>query len=156
MADARVIVNQASALRARAQSIAEKVEAELTLAVDAMFPMPLLMESLSALRGAFPGLPATVFTEELGGAEETLRSGAARMAIYPLRAGPTPDISAEFLTNITLVAGRRGRPPARPRASAAAARGAGAACPARADGPHRLRPEPARRHRQHMSGASPT
>jgi DNA-binding transcriptional LysR family regulator len=103
VADARVIVNQAGALRARAQSIAENVEAELTLAVDAMFPMPLLMESLSALRGAFPGLPATVFTEELGGAEETLRSGGARMAIYPLRAGPTPDISSEFLTNITLV-----------------------------------------------------
>jgi DNA-binding transcriptional LysR family regulator len=68
-----------------------------------MFPMPLLMKSLEALRGAFPSLPATVFTEALGGAEETLRSGAARMAIYPLGAGPTPDISAEFLTHVALV-----------------------------------------------------
>src|SRR6202789_718955 len=101
--DARAIVAGAMALRARAQSIAEDVEAELTLAVDAMFPMPLLMKSLEALRGAFPHLPATVFTEALGGAEETLHSGAARMAIYPLRAGPTPDISAEFLTHVALV-----------------------------------------------------
>jgi DNA-binding transcriptional LysR family regulator len=101
--DARAIVDSAKALRARAESIAQDVEAELTLAVDATFPMPLLMESLKALRGAFPQLPATVFTEALGGAEDILRSGAARMAIYPLRDVPTPDISADFLTSIRLV-----------------------------------------------------
>jgi DNA-binding transcriptional LysR family regulator len=101
--DARAIVGQAKALRARARSIAEDVEPELTLAVDATFPMPLLMRCLEALRLEFPGLPVTVFTESLGGAEETLRSGAARLAIYPLRAGPTPEIEAEFLTNITLI-----------------------------------------------------
>jgi DNA-binding transcriptional LysR family regulator len=101
--DARAIVDSAKALRARAQSIAEDVEAELTLAVDATFPMPLLIESLRALRAAFPKLPATVFTEALGGAEDILRSGAARMAIFPLRDVPTPDISADFLTSIALV-----------------------------------------------------
>ena len=100
--DARTIVASAMALRARAQSIAQDVEAELTLAVDATFPMPLLMRSLEALRGAFPLLPATVFTEALGGAEETLRSGAARMAICPLHGGVTPEIDAEFLTTIKL------------------------------------------------------
>jgi len=103
LGDARAIVESAKALRARAQSISEDVEAELTLAVDATFPMPLLMKSLEALRGAFPQLPATVFTEALGGAEEILRSGAARMAIYPLNSGPTSDISAEFLTRIALI-----------------------------------------------------
>src|ERR1700678_124397 len=66
--DARAIVESAKALRARAESIAADVEAELTLAVDATFPMPLLMKSLEALRGAFPTLPATVFSEALGGA----------------------------------------------------------------------------------------
>src|SRR5271163_1383505 len=65
--------------------------------------MALLMRSLEALRGAFPHLPATVFTEALGGAEDTLRSGAARMGIFPLRDRPTPDISAEFLTQVALV-----------------------------------------------------
>ena len=100
--DARAILEQARALRARAQSIAEGDEAELTLAVDPFFPMPLLMESLAALRLAFPRLPATVFTEGLGGAEETLRAGAARMAIQPMRGGPATDLSAEFLTRISL------------------------------------------------------
>jgi DNA-binding transcriptional LysR family regulator len=103
VADARAIIASAMALRARAQSIAEDLEPELTLAVDASFPMPLLVKSLEALRVAFPRLPATVFTEALGGAEEVLRSGAARMGIFPLPGGPGTEASAEFLTHITLV-----------------------------------------------------
>ena len=64
--------------------MAEDVEPELTLAVDSMLPIPLLMESLKALRVAFPLLPASVFTEALGGAEQRLRDGAARLAIYTI------------------------------------------------------------------------
>ncbi len=101
--DARAILESAKAMRARAESMAEDVEPELTLAVDAIFPMPLLMMSLNALRGEFPKLPATVFTEALGGAEQRLREGAARMAIYPLPAGPPRDLNAEFLTRIALI-----------------------------------------------------
>jgi DNA-binding transcriptional LysR family regulator len=101
--DARTILDSARAMRARAESMAEDVEPELTLAVDAMFPMPLLMESLRALRGEFPKLPATLFTEALGGAEQRLREGAARMAIYTLPVGPPPDLTVDFMTRIALV-----------------------------------------------------
>jgi DNA-binding transcriptional LysR family regulator len=101
--DARAIIEAAKAMRARAESMAEDVEPELTLAVDAIFPMPLLMMSLNALRGEFPKLPASVFTEALGGAEQRLREGAARMAISTLPAGPPRDLNAEFLTRIALV-----------------------------------------------------
>jgi DNA-binding transcriptional LysR family regulator len=100
--DARVVLDGAKAMRARAESIASDVEPELALAVDAMFPMPLLMESLNALRGEFPRLPATLFTEALGGAEQRLREGVARLAICVLPGGPPPDLSAEFLTRIGL------------------------------------------------------
>jgi DNA-binding transcriptional LysR family regulator len=101
--DARTLLASAKALRARAESMAEDVEPELTLAVDAIFPMPLLMAGLNALRGEFPKLPATVFTEALGGAEQRLREGAARMAIYTLPGGPPSDLNAEFLTRIPLI-----------------------------------------------------
>ena len=101
--DARAILESAKAMRARAESMTEGVEPELTLAVDAIFPTPLLMASLNALRGEFPKLPATVFTEALGGAEQRLREGAARMAIYTLPAGPPRDLNAEFLTRIALI-----------------------------------------------------
>jgi DNA-binding transcriptional LysR family regulator len=101
--DARSILDSAKAMRARAESMASDLEPELTLAVDAIFPIPLLMESLNALRGEFPKLPATVFTEALGGAEQRLREGAARMAMYTLPGGPPRDLTAEFLTRIALI-----------------------------------------------------
>ncbi len=100
VADCRALIVQARAVKARAQSIAEGVEPELTLAVDAVFPMPLLREGLAALRETFPDLQVTVFTEDLGGAVESLRSGEARLALCPLQGGPFPDLSAEFLVSV--------------------------------------------------------
>jgi DNA-binding transcriptional LysR family regulator len=103
--DARALIVAAGALRARAQSLAEDVEPELAIAVDALFPIPLLIESLKRLRVAFPLLPATVFTETLGGSEQRLREGAARLALYPF--APTlncpSDLKAEFMTRIVMV-----------------------------------------------------
>jgi DNA-binding transcriptional LysR family regulator len=80
----------------------DDLEPELTLAVDAVFPMPLLMQSLEALRSAFPALPATLYTEAPGGARETLMSGDARLAIYPIFSDRPPELSAEFLARIAL------------------------------------------------------
>jgi DNA-binding transcriptional LysR family regulator len=100
--DARAVLARTQALQARARGFRDDIEPELTLAVESAFPMPLLMKSLEALRLAFPTLPATLFTESLGGARETLMSGAARMAIYPIPGGPPPDVTAEFLARVAL------------------------------------------------------
>jgi DNA-binding transcriptional LysR family regulator len=100
--DARALIAAAQAIRARAQDMADDVEPELTLAVDSMFPIPLLMESLKALRVAFPQLPATVFTEALGGSEQRLRDGAARLAIYTVAPVSAPDLVSEFLTRVAM------------------------------------------------------
>lgn len=116
--DARAVLARTQAMQARALGMREDLEPELTLAVETVFPMPLLIESLRALAEAFPTLPATVFTETLGGARETLMDGAARMAIYPMFGGPPPEVAAEFLARVALVPvvaadhplGRLGRP----------------------------------------------
>jgi DNA-binding transcriptional LysR family regulator len=100
--DARALIAGARAIRARAQSMAEDVEPELTLAVDSMLPIPLLMEGLKALRVAFPLLPASVFTEALGGAEQRLRDGAARLAIYSITPASPCDLVSEFMTRVAM------------------------------------------------------
>ena len=83
--------------------MAAEVEPELTLAVDAMFPSPVLMASLKALSETFPCLAVTLFTEGLGGPEQRLRDGVARLALYaPLPTGGQ-DLEAEFLASITVV-----------------------------------------------------
>ena len=98
---ARKLVSGAEALRAKAESIAADVEPELSLAVDAMFPNPLLMQSLKVLAGEFPELPVTVFTEGLGGAEQRIRDNTARLGLYSLRP-QQDDIASEFLADIAM------------------------------------------------------
>src|SRR5450432_1687835 len=106
LADARAVLARAQAMQARAHDIRDDLEPELTLAVEAVFPMPLLMSSLQALRGAFPTLRATLMT------------GAARMAIYPIMGGAPAEVHAEFLARVALAPvaaaehplGRLGRP----------------------------------------------
>src|SRR5229473_2656340 len=101
LGDARHVVHSADMLKARAESMAAEVEPELTLAVDAMFPSPVLMASLKALSETFPCLPVTLFTEGLGGPEQRLRDGVARLALYaPLPMG-AQDLEAEFLADRT-------------------------------------------------------
>ena len=99
---ARKLVSGAEALRAKAESIASDVEPDLSLAVDAMFPNPLLMASLKALAVEFPDLPVTVFTEGLGGAEQRIRDHAARLGLYSWRP-VQDDLASEFLADISMV-----------------------------------------------------
>jgi DNA-binding transcriptional LysR family regulator len=101
--DARHLLRGADTLRARAETIAADVEPELTLAVDVVFPNKLLMASLHALRDAFPHLPVTLFTEGLGGAEQRLRDGAARLGILTPLPNSAADLEMSFLTAIPAV-----------------------------------------------------
>ena len=105
LADARAVIRGAEALKARAESIAADVEPELTLAVDALFPNDVLTDSLKDLAKEFPCLPVTLFTEGVGGAEQRLREGSARLALLVPFAGISDDREAEFLVNIPMVPG---------------------------------------------------
>jgi DNA-binding transcriptional LysR family regulator len=103
LADARHLLLGAETLKARAQSIAFEVEPELSFAVDAVLPNVALMPSLKGLSELFPHLPVTLFTEGLGGAEQRLREGTARFAIYPPLPGETRDLELEFLAGIPMI-----------------------------------------------------
>lgn len=106
LADARRLLGAAETLKERARSIADEVEPELSLAVDAMFPDRVLMSSLAALGRAFPLLPVALFTEGLGGSKQRLREGAAQLALYVpfgLDAGDEDDLDAEPLTDIAMI-----------------------------------------------------
>jgi DNA-binding transcriptional LysR family regulator len=101
--DARQVVGRADALRARAETIAGGMEPELAFTVDPLFPTSILMESLRALRETFPCLPVTLLTEGLGAAEQRLRDGHARFAIYSILTTGADDLEVEFLTRIAMV-----------------------------------------------------
>jgi DNA-binding transcriptional LysR family regulator len=101
--DARRMVAAAEALRARAETIAGGLEPELSIAVDAVFPNAELLASLKALSALFPHLPVTVFTEGLGGAEQRLRDGVARLGFYPPLPTGRGDLSMRFLADVPMI-----------------------------------------------------
>jgi DNA-binding transcriptional LysR family regulator len=101
--DSRRLIESARTLKARAASIADDVEPELSLAVDAIFPNELLMASLKAFSKEFPQTPVSVFTEGLGGPEQRLRDGLVRLAIYPMAVTGARDLAADFLTEVAMI-----------------------------------------------------
>ncbi|MBN9022920.1 MAG: LysR family transcriptional regulator [Rhizobiales bacterium] len=103
LTDARRLIGGAEALKAKAESFSEGVEPELTLAVDAMFPSAVLTRSLRALSEVYPCLQVTVFTEAMGGAEQRLRDGAARLAFCVPIPGVGDNRESEFLVTIPMV-----------------------------------------------------
>jgi len=104
LGDARAVVSRTEELRARAQSMAEGIEPELSLAVDVMFPTDVLIDSVRALQAEFPLLPVTLHTEGMGTVETRVREGTARLGISPdLERLPNDGLVRRFLTDITLV-----------------------------------------------------
>lgn len=102
--DAYGLVHGAEALRARAESIANNMEPELTLAIDSMFPNKLLMEALCDFGREYPNVAVTLFTEGLGAAEQRIRDGVARLGIYsPLSTAPSNDLEWEPMTSIEMI-----------------------------------------------------
>jgi DNA-binding transcriptional LysR family regulator len=104
LADAQAVIARASELKARASSIAERVEPELSLVADAMLPHAILTDSLRALQAAFPHLPVTLHTEALGAVEARLLDGSARLGIAPhWPLAPAEQLEWRPLGAITLV-----------------------------------------------------
>jgi DNA-binding transcriptional LysR family regulator len=101
--DARRLVRGAETMKARAEAIAAEVEPELTLAVDVIFPNAVLMESLRAFAEVYPCLPVTLFTEGLGGAEQRIRDGVARLGLFVPLPNGAPDFDSDFLVSIPTV-----------------------------------------------------
>ncbi len=66
LADARRIGGAVEELRARAAGLSGGLEAEVTLAVDVMFPMPRLVAALDAFASTFPTVALRLHVEALG------------------------------------------------------------------------------------------
>ena len=103
LADARRVLGEARALKARAAAMGPDIENELTLAVDGYFPAAVLMEGITALREAFPLLPVSIFTEGLGGAEQRLRDGVVGLALYALALTGARDLESAWLTEVAML-----------------------------------------------------
>jgi DNA-binding transcriptional LysR family regulator len=81
---ARRIAEETNAFRDTARSLASGLEAELTIVVDSMFPMPAVVEALRAFTAKFPTVPPRIYVQSLGAAAELVLDGTSMIGLLPL------------------------------------------------------------------------
>jgi len=81
---ARRIAEETNAFRDAARSLASGLEAELTIVLDSMFPMPPVVEALRAFTERFPSVPPRVYVQPLGAAAELVLDGTCMIGLLPL------------------------------------------------------------------------
>jgi len=81
---ARRIAEETNAFRDTARSLASGLEAELTIVLDSMFPMPPVVEALRAFTARFPTVPPRVYVQALGAAAELVLDGTCMIGLLQL------------------------------------------------------------------------
>lgn len=92
LADARAVLAKADLLRAHARSLAEGLEAGISIVVDIMFPTRALVDLVAGFRANFPDVALDLRVEALGGVPELVLSGACRLGVQ----GSLPDVPEEL------------------------------------------------------------
>lgn len=78
---ARRIAEETNAFRDIARSLASGLEAELTIVLDSMFPMPAAVKALGAFTAKFPTVPPRVHVQSLGAAAELVLDGTCTIGL---------------------------------------------------------------------------
>src|ERR1700716_1270306 len=81
---ARRIAEETNAFRDTARSLASGLEAELTIVLDSMFPMPAVVETLRTFYAEFPTVPPRIYVQSLGAAAELVVDGTCMIGLLPL------------------------------------------------------------------------
>jgi DNA-binding transcriptional LysR family regulator len=79
--EARAVAHSIEMLRARVRGFVDKLEPEVSLVVDNMFPGDRLATLLREFHTQFPTVPIRLLVETLGGVERVVRSGAAGIGV---------------------------------------------------------------------------
>src|ERR1700744_6544387 len=81
---ARRIAEETNAFRDTARSLASGLEAELTIVLDSMFPMPAVVKALRAFTAQFPTVPPRVYVQSLGASAELVLDGTCMIGLLQL------------------------------------------------------------------------
>lgn len=100
---ARLIAEEMRLFCDQAQGISEGLEPELTLVVEAMFPMEVLTEALRAFGARFPSVPPRLYVESLGAAVELVLNGDCALGLLLAQTSQFDALTLHSLLDIRLV-----------------------------------------------------
>ncbi|AOB32632.1 LysR family transcriptional regulator [Bordetella sp. H567] len=101
--EARSVLQGMNAFKAKAKSMANGLEPELTAVIDVMYPMQALTKTVGGFRAAFPHTPLRLYVEALGGVAKPVLDGTCALGV--IGSLPTiPDIlQGEKLLDVPMV-----------------------------------------------------
>jgi DNA-binding transcriptional LysR family regulator len=79
--DARAIADGMDSFKARAKTLREGLEPELSLSIDVMYPMSALTAAVGSFRTAFPQTPLRLYVEALGAVIEPVLQGTCNIGV---------------------------------------------------------------------------
>jgi len=101
--DARAVADHMHSLKARAKTLREGLEPELSLVIDVMYPMNELTTAVAAFRDTFPHTPLRLFVEALGAVIEPVLQGICQIGIVGTLPTLPEGMHSEPLLDVPLV-----------------------------------------------------
>ncbi|MHA6203451.1 LysR family transcriptional regulator [Dyella soli] len=103
LTEARGVADQMDGFKARARSMKEGLEPELSVAVDVMYPMDGLTRAAGYCREFFPNTPLRVYVEALGGVIRPVMDGLCRVGIVGSLPVIPDELASEPLLDLPFV-----------------------------------------------------
>ena len=100
--EARAVVQHMDAFKARARTLVEGLEPELSVAIDVMFPMASLTAAVGSFRDQFPDTPLRLYVEALGGVVQPVLDGVCRIGVIGSMPVVPESLEAEKLLEVPI------------------------------------------------------
>lgn len=81
LVEARAVVDRMDGFKARARTMAEGLEPELSAVIDVMYPMAALTRAVGLFRQSYPSTPLLLYVEALGAAVQLILDGRCRIGV---------------------------------------------------------------------------
>lgn len=103
LVEARMVVDSMDGFKARARTIAEGLEPELSVVVDVMYPMSSLTTAVGLFREAFPHTPLRLYVEALGAVVQPVLDGICRLGIIGSMPQAPDELDTEKLLDVPMI-----------------------------------------------------
>jgi DNA-binding transcriptional LysR family regulator len=81
LVEAKAVVERMDGFKARARTMAEGLEPELSAVIDVMYPMAALTRAVGFFRQTYPSTPLLLYVEALGAVVQTVLDGRCRIGV---------------------------------------------------------------------------
>jgi len=101
--DARQVLARVGELHTRASSMAQGLESDVSIVVDAIFPAELLVELCRAFQVKFPTVSLRVHTEVLGAVASLVLDGTCQLGVSGPVGADAADLQRRLLAHVAMV-----------------------------------------------------